>query len=69
MDEIEIVQPRRSYEADSDPGGLWILPQAWKTPLGAEVEWEVCAGVSHTCLDGLRPTTGSTGPTTPSPRT
>ena len=44
MAAIEIVQPRRSYEVVSAPEGLWILPQAWKTPARAEMGWKLCAG-------------------------
>jgi hypothetical protein len=32
MADLEIVDPERSYELVCDAGGLWILPQAWKTP-------------------------------------
>ena len=37
MAEVEIVAPRRSYAAVSDPGDLWILPELWKTPGRPEV--------------------------------
>jgi hypothetical protein len=32
MGEVPIVQPRPFYEVVSGPEGLWIAPQAWKTP-------------------------------------
>ena len=44
MAAIEIVQPRPSYEVVSKAEGLWILPQAWKTPARAEMGWKLCAG-------------------------
>ena len=44
MAAIEIVQPQRSYEVVSEPEGMWILPQAWKTPARAETGWKPCAG-------------------------
>ena len=70
MAEVEIVALRRSYEVVSDPGGLWILPELWKTPGRAETGSRRRLGVSHNSLDGLRPTTGSTGPAaTPLSRT
>jgi hypothetical protein len=37
MAEVEIVQPRPSYEVVSETDGPWILPQAWKTPARAEM--------------------------------
>jgi hypothetical protein len=30
--DLEIVDPERSYEVACDAEGLWIPPQAWKTP-------------------------------------
>ena len=44
MAAIEIVRPRRSCELVSEPEGLWILPQAWKTPARAEMDRKTCAG-------------------------
>jgi hypothetical protein len=32
MREVEIVDPEPFYEVVFGPGGLWIAPQAWKTP-------------------------------------
>jgi hypothetical protein len=58
MAEVEIVQPRPSHEVVSKAEGPWILPQAWKTPARVEMDQRRGAGVSHTCLDGLRPPTG-----------
>jgi hypothetical protein len=32
MADLEIVDPEPSYEVVFDAEGLWIPPQAWKTP-------------------------------------
>ena len=62
MAEVAIVAPGQSYAVASDHGGLWILPEMWKTPGTAETASPHRLGVSHSSLDGLRPSTGSTGP-------
>lgn len=38
MAEVESVDPERSYAVASDPGGLWILPEPWKTPARPEID-------------------------------
>jgi hypothetical protein len=52
MAEVEIARPGASCEADSDPEGLWILPEAWKTLGTAEKTPRRPSCVSHTSLDG-----------------
>ncbi len=44
MAEIQIVQPRPSYDVVSDRGGLWILPQAWKTPVPPRTDRKIWSG-------------------------
>jgi len=38
MAEVEIVAPGRTYEAVSEAGSLWILPEPWKTPGSPEMD-------------------------------
>ncbi len=62
MAEIEIVDPRRSYEVVSDAERLWILPEPWKTPGGAEIDRRV------TLAFPTAPWTGYARPQAPQPR-
>lgn len=57
---FNLGHPTKSFPT---PEGLWILPEPWKTPGRPEIDRHAVAGVSHRSLDGLRPPTGSTGPT------
>ncbi len=66
MAEVEIVQPRPSYDVVSDAEAYGSCRRHGKRLYRLEWTGRFGVGVSHTCLDGLRPTTGSTGPATSS---
>lgn len=62
MAEIEIVDPRRTYEVVSDAERPWILPEPWKTPGGPEIDRRV------TLAFPTAPWTGYARPQAPQPR-
>jgi hypothetical protein len=57
MAEVEIVQPRSSYEVVSDAEAYGSCRRHGKRLQRLKQTRNYGAGVSHTCLDGLRPPT------------
>jgi len=67
MAEVEIVNPGPSYAVVSDAGGLWILPEPWKTPSRPENDRRAAPAFPTAPWTAQTPPTGSTGPTTALP--
>jgi hypothetical protein len=54
MAAVQIVAPRRSCEAVSEAGSLWILPEPWKTPASPEMDRVVVSAFPTTPWTALR---------------
>ena len=54
MAKVEITAPGRSYEAVSEAGSLWILPEPWKTPGSPEMDRVIVSAFPTTPWTALR---------------